>query len=43
MAASPPLHWFIADFSWDQEPYRVRRHAEAPVYLVIEGQPKATR
>ena len=34
---------FIADFSWDQEPYRVRRHAEAPVYLVIEGQPKATR
>jgi len=43
MAASPPLHWFIADFSWDQEPYRVRRHAEPPVYLVIEGQPKATR
>ena len=43
MAAPPPRHWFIADFSWDQEPYRVRRHAEPPVYLVIEGQPKATR
>ena len=41
MAAPPPRHWFIADFMWEQEPYRVRRRAEAPVYLVVEGQPTA--
>ena len=39
MAAPPPRHWFIADFIWDQEPYRVRRLAEAPVYLVVEPLP----
>jgi hypothetical protein len=27
MSAPPPRHWFIADFIWDQEPYRVRRQA----------------
>ena len=36
MAAPPPRHWFVADFIWDQEPYRVRRQAESPVYLVVE-------
>jgi nucleotide-binding universal stress UspA family protein len=41
MAAPPPRHWFIADFIWEQEPYRVCRLAEPPVYLVIEGQPTA--
>ena len=39
MAAPPPRHWFIADFIWDQEPYRVRRQAEPPVYLVVEPLP----
>ncbi len=34
MAAEPPRHWFIADFVWSQEPYRVRRRARLPVYLV---------
>ena len=37
MAAPPPRHWFIADFVWDQEPYRVRRLAEPPVYLIVES------
>ncbi len=41
MAAPPPRHWMIANFFWEQEPYRVRRLAEAPVYLVVEGQPAA--
>jgi nucleotide-binding universal stress UspA family protein len=39
MAAPPPRHWFIADFIWDHEPYRVRRQAESPVYLVVEPLP----
>jgi nucleotide-binding universal stress UspA family protein len=43
MAAPPPRHWFIADFIWEQEPYRVRRLAETPVYLVTEGQPTTRR
>ncbi len=41
MAAPPPRHWLIANFMWDQEPYRVRRLAKSPVYLVVEGQQKA--
>ena len=39
MAAPPPRHWFIADFIWDQEPYRVRRLAGPPVYLIVESRP----
>jgi nucleotide-binding universal stress UspA family protein len=34
MAADPPRHWFVSDFIWSQEPYRVRRRARVPVYLV---------
>ncbi len=34
MAADPPRHWLIADLLWSQEPYRVRRRARVPVYLV---------
>jgi nucleotide-binding universal stress UspA family protein len=34
MAADPPRHWFVSDFIWSQEPYRVRRRASVPVYLV---------
>jgi nucleotide-binding universal stress UspA family protein len=41
MAAPPPRHRFIANFFWEQEPYRVRRLAESPVYLVVEEQPAA--
>jgi nucleotide-binding universal stress UspA family protein len=37
MAADPPRHWFVADFIWSQEPYRVRRRARVPVYLVPAG------
>jgi nucleotide-binding universal stress UspA family protein len=36
MAADPPLHWFLANMVWSQEPYRVRRMASVPVYLVID-------
>lgn len=38
MAAPPPRHWLIANFFWEQEPYRVRRLARSPVYLIVEGQ-----
>ena len=36
MAADPPQSWFIAGMIWSQEPYRVRRLASIPVYLVVE-------
>ncbi|MGP8233570.1 MAG: universal stress protein [Methylovirgula sp.] len=38
MAAPPPHHWLFAGFFWDQEPYRVRRLAERPVYLVVANE-----
>jgi hypothetical protein len=38
MAADPPLHWFLSNMVWSQEPYRVRRMAPVPVYLVIDDQ-----
>jgi nucleotide-binding universal stress UspA family protein len=34
MAADPPRNRVVADFLWSQEPYRVRRRAKLPVYLV---------
>ena len=34
MAADAPKPWLLADFMWSQEPYRVRRRAKVPVYLV---------
>lgn len=36
MAADPPRNRISADFMWTQEPYRVRRKAHVPVYLVLE-------
>lgn len=36
MGADPPRHALIADFIWSQEPYRVRRRATVPVYLIEE-------
>ncbi len=41
MAAPPPRHWLIAHFFWEQEPYRVRRLAGPPVYLIVEGEAAA--
>jgi len=39
MAADPPRHWLVSGMIWSQEPYRVRRLARIPVYLVLqEGQ-----
>jgi len=38
MAADPPRHWLISDMLWSQEPYRVRRLARIPVYLVLEDE-----
>ena len=35
MAADPPRGRLLADFMWSQEPYRVRRRAKIPVYLVL--------
>ena len=34
MAADPPRNRVLADLMWSQEPYRVRRRAKVPVYLV---------
>ena len=36
MAADPPRNRVAADFMWTQEPYRVRRKAKVPVYLVVD-------
>lgn len=36
MAADPPQHWLVSGMNWAQEPYRVRRLASIPVYLVVE-------
>jgi len=35
MAADPLRGRLLADFLWSQEPYRVRRRAKIPVYLVL--------
>ena len=37
MAAEPPRNRIVANFMWSQEPYRVRRRASVPVYLVATG------
>ena len=33
MGADPPRNRFVADLMWSQEPYRVQRRSEIPVYL----------
>ena len=43
MAADPPQHWFISGMNWSQEPYRVRRLASVPVYLVVETEQSGER
>ena len=37
MAAEPQRHWLIGSLLWSQEPYRVRRRAPMPVYVVEVG------
>jgi nucleotide-binding universal stress UspA family protein len=37
MGADPPAGWMRSDFMWSQEPYRVRRRAAIPVYLVTDA------
>jgi nucleotide-binding universal stress UspA family protein len=37
MAADPPRNRVAADFMWTQEPYRVRRKARVPVYLIPDA------
>ena len=34
MGADPPRNRLLADLIWSQEPYRVKRRAKIPVYLV---------
>jgi nucleotide-binding universal stress UspA family protein len=36
MTADPDRNRFTGDFSWRQEPQRVRRRAKIPVYLVVD-------
>jgi len=35
MGADPPRNRVLADLMWSQEPYRVKRRAKIPVYLVV--------
>jgi nucleotide-binding universal stress UspA family protein len=37
MAADPPRGRLVSDFVWAQEPYRVRRRSNVPVYLVPDS------
>ncbi len=37
MGADPRRGWFVGDFMWSQEPYRVQRRADLPVYLVVDS------
>jgi nucleotide-binding universal stress UspA family protein len=37
MGADPPRGWLVSDMMWSQEPYRVRRRADLPVYLVVDS------
>jgi nucleotide-binding universal stress UspA family protein len=36
MAADPPRNPVVANFMWSQEPYRVKRRARVPVFLVVD-------
>lgn len=43
MGADGPRHWLVNDMIWSQEPYRIRRLASLPVYLVEEAPAKPRR
>jgi nucleotide-binding universal stress UspA family protein len=34
MGADPPRHWIVADLLWSQEPYRIKKKAKLPIFLV---------
>jgi nucleotide-binding universal stress UspA family protein len=36
MAAGPPRNRVLGNFMWSQEPQRVRRRADIPVFLVVD-------
>jgi nucleotide-binding universal stress UspA family protein len=36
MAADPKAHPLIRNFMWSQEPWRVKRRARVPVFLVVD-------
>jgi nucleotide-binding universal stress UspA family protein len=36
MGGDPPRNRLVGDFIWSQEPYRVRRRAGRPVYVITE-------
>ena len=36
MGADPDRNRVVGDFSWSQEPQRVRRQAKIPVFLVFD-------
>jgi nucleotide-binding universal stress UspA family protein len=36
MAADPPRGRLAGNFMWSQEPYRVKRRADVPVFLVVD-------
>jgi nucleotide-binding universal stress UspA family protein len=36
MGADPPRGRIASNFMWSQEPYRVRRRADVPVFLVVD-------
>ena len=36
MGGDPPRSRFFGDFIWSQEPYRVQRRADRPVYVVTD-------
>jgi nucleotide-binding universal stress UspA family protein len=38
MGADPPRSRALATFMWSQEPYRVRRRADRPVFLVVDSE-----
>jgi nucleotide-binding universal stress UspA family protein len=37
MGADAPRNWLVSNLLWSQEPYRVRRSAGIPVFLIVDG------
>lgn len=38
MGADPRRSWFVRNFMWSQEPYRVSARTRMPIYLVCPGE-----
>ncbi len=41
MAADPDRNRLVGDMLWSQEPQRVRRRSNVPVFLVVDGSPES--